>query len=302
MKVLVAGWFSFEEMGATAGDLLVRDTACEWLEQAGYSYDVAHAFPFEGGVDWQLVDPKQYSHLVFACGPFSNYPPLTELFARFPEARLVGLNLTMVERLSKTSNPFDVLYERNSSAMHRPDVVFITEQPKVPVVGLILVLPQEEYGKRALHKIANAAIQRLIDSREMAVVTIDTRLDENITNLRTAAEIESLIAKMDIVFTTRLHGTVFAIKNGIPAVVVDAIAGGDKVSQHARAIGWSRVFIADTLTDVDLQKAYDYCLTEAARKEAKECYSGAVKQIEQLRDEFIAGFVLDKVNISKNRV
>lgn len=294
MKALVAGWFSFEEMGATAGDLLVRDTACEWLEKAGYSYDVAHAHPFAGGVDWQLVDPKQYSHLIFACGPFSNYSPLTELFERFSESCLIGLNLTMREPLSKTTNPFDVLYERNSSAMHRPDVVFITRQPKVPVVGLILVIPQEEYKERALHNLANAAIHRLIDSREMAVVTIDTRLDDNDTNLRTPAEIESLIAKMDIVLTTRLHGTVFAIKNGVPAVVVDAIAGGDKVSQHARAIGWSQVFIADALTDGDLQKAYDYCLSETARKETQECYAGAVKQIEQLRDEFIARFLQDK--------
>jgi hypothetical protein len=28
VTVLVAGWFSFEQMGATAGDLLARDVAC----------------------------------------------------------------------------------------------------------------------------------------------------------------------------------------------------------------------------------------------------------------------------------
>ena len=32
MKTLVAGWFSFEQMGASAGDLLARDLVCEWLE------------------------------------------------------------------------------------------------------------------------------------------------------------------------------------------------------------------------------------------------------------------------------
>ena len=46
MKALVAGWFSFEDMGATAGDLLARDMACEWLNHAGYTYDVALALPF----------------------------------------------------------------------------------------------------------------------------------------------------------------------------------------------------------------------------------------------------------------
>ena len=28
MKTLVAGWFSFELMGASAGDLMARDVAC----------------------------------------------------------------------------------------------------------------------------------------------------------------------------------------------------------------------------------------------------------------------------------
>ena len=57
MVVLVTGWFSFEQMGATAGDLLVRDLVCEWLECAGLSCDVPLAPPFSGGVDWRSVDP-----------------------------------------------------------------------------------------------------------------------------------------------------------------------------------------------------------------------------------------------------
>ena len=28
MRILVAGWFSFEDMGATAGDIIARDIAC----------------------------------------------------------------------------------------------------------------------------------------------------------------------------------------------------------------------------------------------------------------------------------
>ena len=35
MKCLVAGWFSFEQMGATAGDLLAKDLVCSWVERAG---------------------------------------------------------------------------------------------------------------------------------------------------------------------------------------------------------------------------------------------------------------------------
>ena len=41
MKALVAGWFSFEGMGATAGDLMVRDVVCDWLGEAGMAFDIA---------------------------------------------------------------------------------------------------------------------------------------------------------------------------------------------------------------------------------------------------------------------
>ncbi|PYV07534.1 MAG: polysaccharide pyruvyl transferase family protein, partial [Acidobacteria bacterium] len=82
MRALVAGWFSFEGMGATAGDLLVRDVVCEWLNRAGCPYDLALAKPFPGGVDWQTADAGAYSHVVFVCGPFGNGWPVTEFLSR----------------------------------------------------------------------------------------------------------------------------------------------------------------------------------------------------------------------------
>lgn len=63
-------------------------------------------------------------------------------------------------------------------------------------------------------------------------------MDINAGGLRTSAEIESLIARMDIVVTTRLHDMVLALKNGVPAIAVDPIAGGAKITQQARAINW----------------------------------------------------------------
>ena len=81
MKTLVAGWFSFELMGATAGDLMTRDLACEWLTRAGRPYDIAVAPPFTGGVDWREVDPAGYSDVVFVCGPLGNGPPVDAFLA-----------------------------------------------------------------------------------------------------------------------------------------------------------------------------------------------------------------------------
>lgn len=299
MKVIVVGWFSFEQCNVTAGDVMARDTACEWLEQAGYEYDVALIQRFTGGVDWRLVDPAGYSHVVFVCGPFPLNEISNDFLQRFDGCRLIGLDLSMIEPVHEW-NPFDVLIERDSSAAAHPDISFLASQSKVPVVGIILVHPQHEYGNRSKHQAANEAIAKLIESREMVAVPIDTGLDPNTTNLRNAAEVESLIAKMDVVVTTRLHGTVLSLKNGVPVVAIDAISGGAKVTRQAKTIGWSNVLSIDSLSDQKLEQAFDYCLTPEARTQALECRDRGIKGVEQVRELFISA--LDTSDRSSQRV
>ena len=289
-RVLVTGWFSFEQMGASAGDLMARDLACRWLDRAGRPHDVATAAPFAGGVDWRAVDPDDYAHVLFVCGPFGNGPPLLEFLDRFA-GKLVGLNLTMLQSLEEW-DPFEFLLERDSSRTANPDIVFgaDTGAPltrSVPVVGLVLIDAQPEYkADNALH-VADAALRRLVASREMAVVPIDTRLDENRTGLRTPGEVEALIARTDVVLTTRLHGTVLALKNGVPVVAVDSVAGGAKVLRQAETVGWPVRFTVDTATDEALARAFDFCLTAEARAAAHACRRRAAAAVERLGEQFI---------------
>lgn len=282
-KVLVAGWFSFVDGSATAGDLLTRDLTCEWLESAGYAYDVALAAPFEGGVDLQLVDPAQYSHVVFVCGPFRQGKLEAILLSRFRHCRLIGLNLTMRVPLEEW-NPFDLLIERDSTVRTNADMAFLSRHPLVPVVGVCLV----EYHEGGLTQLANAAIKRLVASREMAIVPIDTRLDIWSKGHRTPAEVESTLARMDVVITTRLHGTVLALKNGVPAISIDVTPGGAKLRRQAEKIGWPMVFHADSLTDEALDSALTFCLSESGRIEARKCSERASKMAEAVHDEFVA--------------
>ncbi|OGP73015.1 MAG: hypothetical protein A2W09_07430 [Deltaproteobacteria bacterium RBG_16_50_11] len=290
MKCLVAGWFSFDQMGASAGDLLARDLACEWLERAGFSYDVALAPPFRGGVDWRFTDPKTYSHVLFVCGPFGNGEPITEFLSHFSGCSVIGLNITMLESLN-VWNPFDVLFERDSSVTSRPDITFLSCQSRVPVVGIVLIDTQPEYKEKDLHLSANEAINKLVASREMTTVPIDTRLDINRTSLRSPAEVESLIAAMDLVLTTRLHGLVLALKNDVPAIAFDSVSGGAKIKRQAETIGWPIVFTVDSITDEALLEAYDYCLTEDARKTVKESKDKAVVMVQKVREEFIEAMI-----------
>jgi hypothetical protein len=288
MKTLVAGWFSFAEMGATAGDLLARDVICEWLRQAGCSYDVAMAAPFAGGVDWAAVDPHAYSDVVFVCGPFGNGWPIPDFLARFSGRRLTGVDVSLLEPLDAW-NPFDLLLERDSTSTSRPDISLLASSAKVPVVGVVLVHHQLEY-RNGLHDRAHAAIERLIAGRSLAAVRIDTRLDVNATGLRTPAEVESLIARMDVVVTTRLHGLVLAIKNNVPVVAIDPVIGGAKVTRQAQALGWPCVLAAETLSDAALADALNWALGADARRAVHTARSRAAATLNDVRDRFLAAF------------
>ncbi|HSH58424.1 MAG TPA: polysaccharide pyruvyl transferase family protein [Acidimicrobiales bacterium] len=277
-RALVAGFFSFRRGAATAGDLLARDVTCEWLDEAGLPYDVAVAPPFVGGVDWRAVDPRRYSHLIFVCGPFLDDRGQRALLGRFPHCRLLGLNLSMLAPGGR--NPFDVLLERDSPNTGRPDITLCSSSPKVPVVGFCL--REHAEGTREAH----AAIRRLLNGREMSVVEIDTRLDTNTTGLRSAAEVESLLARMDVVVTTRLHGMVLALRNGVPVIAIDPQPGGQKIRRQAETIGWPLVFNGEALTDESLQEAFSFCLTPAAREAARECADAGAKALRQVRLAF----------------
>lgn len=284
-RALVTGWFSFEQMGASAGDLLARDLTCDWLRSIGWDFDVAHAPSFIGGIDWRDANPDHYSQVIFVCGPFGNGPPLLKFLERFRRRPMIGLNLTMLQSLEEW-NPFQLLLERDSSATQRADMGFGSQQPHVPVVGLILIDTQPEYKDDMMH-VANEAIARLVASREMSIVRIDTRLDVNTTGLRTWREVESLIARMDAVISTRLHGLVLAIKNEVPVLAIDAVRGGAKIRRQAQAIGWPTCFTAEDLDDAALARALDSCLQPAARALARECRTRALAQVEEARRWFI---------------
>lgn len=195
------------------------------------------------GWEWTTIEPALYSHVIFVCGPFGNGWPVSDFIERFKSTVLIGVDLSMLEPVEDW-NPFAHLIERDSSRRTHPDLAFLSSTARAPLVGLCLVHPQAEYKDRGRHDAVHDALERLVRRHDDAVVPIDTRLDENRTGLRSAAQVESLIAHMDVVVTTRLHGLVLAIKNGVPVLAVDPIKDGAKISAQAAAIDWPVVLSA----------------------------------------------------------
>lgn len=285
-NILIAGWFSFEQMGASAGDLLARDLTAKWLADAGIRYTVAVATPFTDGVHWSSVDPADYTHVVFVCGPCGNGPPLTSMLERFDRCKWVGLNLTMLQDL-EAWNPFELLIERDSNVTKRADMVFLTDPIRVPKVGLILVHPQKEYGERGRHEAVGQLVADYLASIDAAVVPIDTRLDENATGLHSSGQIESLIAAMDLSITTRLHGTVLSLKNDTPPIVIDPIAGGAKVKAQCEQIGWRWCTRPEALSRDWLAQGVGYALSPQAKADVKTCREAAQAALAGIEARFI---------------
>lgn len=284
MKVLIAGWFSFEDGHATAGDELAADVLRQWLDEAGLASVTATTSPSPNAVDWREVDPAEYPVVVFVCGPFEKKGHEAEFFRHFSASRVVGLNLSLADSIDQW-NPFDLLLERDSPQTGRPDVVFGAPRKRVPLVGVCRV---EDYPG-GLTGPAHQAIDELLGRFEAARIPIDTRLDINSANLRTKSEVEAAIAGMDLIVTTRLHGTVLALKNGVPALPIDPVPGGAKIIRQAQTINWPICFSVDRLSAADLDQAFRYCLTEEARSTACACAKRATDMLETLREEFITG-------------
>lgn len=278
-RVLVTGWFSFPDGEITAGDLLARDAAVADLRSLGVAHDVAMTRTFlRGGpgsedpaasVDVLAVDPARYGTVLFVCGP-ARGRQVDWLADRFPHARLLGVNVSVVGGLA----PLHAALARDGDGSTRPDTSLAVPSPSVPVVGVCLAHAQNEYGDQqrhdAVHEVVAAALAAAAPAgMPVATVPFDTRLATGEPGVpATAAQVESLLRRFDVVVSSRLHGMVLALKNAVPVVAVDPVAGGAKVAAQARALGWP-VLLPDDLTPERVDERLTWALSQDARAAAR---------------------------------
>jgi polysaccharide pyruvyl transferase WcaK-like protein len=96
---------------------------------------------------------------------------------------------------------------------------------------------------------------------------------------------------MDVVLTSRLHGLVLALKNGVPAIAIDSVAGGHKVSRQAETLGWKWIFLAESIDDASLREAYTSCLKGESREMARACTARAEATLQATRDAFFTSLL-----------
>jgi hypothetical protein len=288
MRALVIGHFS------TVGDIEVLREVERQLTASSMPWDVA---PLAKGMcrfnsDWldvRTVNPRDYTHLLVVCGPFWRpyYLRCRVDLDAFAHCTRIGVNLSMIESLNRY-NPFDRLIGRDNDNWTRPDISFLRRTEKVPVAGLCLVRSQKEYGERQKHDRAGDLLRGLARRNGLALIELDTEWpeDRNLSGLASPEGFESICARLDVMLTTRLHGTVLSLKNGVPVIAIDAISGGGKVLRQAQAAGWPEAFSIDGITDEVLDEALARCLQPSGKDRARASAAGASQLLDGFSHDF----------------
>jgi hypothetical protein len=274
LRVLVVGWPSFIAGEATAGDVLAMEAVAAELDAAGVRYEMAWSPVFRPGeLTLGDADPARYSHVVFACGPLSG-GGIEELHRRFAACRRVAIGVSVIDPADPAAAGFHVILARDSPGA--PPVGDLAAAPRpslMPVAGVIQVGEQREYSGRGRHETISQSLASWLPGCGCALLPLETRLDTRDWRLcRTPAELESILSRLDLVITMRMHGLVLALKHGVPALAVDPVAGGAKVTAQARSWRWPAVVTPGPAGTVDvgaMDRWRDWCLSAPGRQAAK---------------------------------
>ena len=289
MRVLVTGWFSFDEVIATIGDELGADVVVGWLREAGVEHDVAWAPYLQRGPHWRDLDPADYTHLVFVSGPLMDMSLIRELTEAFAGAQRWAVNVSAV---ADDARPlFHQVWERDAPGITRPDLAIATTTPDVPVVAVAFAPVQEEYGTRSQAAQVRAAIEAWLGARAIPWFELDMDLYDKPYE-RFPLQVEALIRRADVVVSMRLHALVLGLAHGVPVIACDAVAGGAKVAAQAAALGWPVVLRAGEVDSTTLDAALEHALSgtlteelaearrrgEAGNARAREWFTGLLAQ------------------------
>jgi hypothetical protein len=283
---LVAGHFSIPGGGATFGDIEAQEMVCEWLAQAKIKFDVASNL--EDGVEGikiEDVDESKYDIFIFVCGPWYPHHQIPALLLKkFKHCVKIGVNLTVFE---EGNAGFDYLLFRDNLDNNQADIAFARSQKLMPVIGIVLTLRQSIYGSRQRHLYVKKIIEEYLQKAEVVPIWFDTTANKNKAGLRSGREFESLICKTDLIITNRLHGLVLSLKNSIPVIAIDAVAGGGKVTAQAQALNWPIIIPAEELDSSVLNEKVLYCLNSDLSGKIRESQKQANFSINQTKTQFM---------------
>ncbi|PJE99583.1 polysaccharide pyruvyl transferase [Streptomyces carminius] len=292
-RALLTGWFTFLHGEVTAGDELALRRVQEVLDRAGIPYDTAWSPGFRpDALHLEDAAPERYSHVVFLCGPLHG-SQVAALHERYPHCARLAVGVSVPDPDDPAVTGFHRVLARDApgTAPAADLAAAAPGTPAVPVAGVVLTHGQGEYGPRRRHEEVARRVTGWLAGTDCARLELDTRLARDDWRLcGTPAQLQSVLARLDVVVTDRLHGLVLALRAGVPALAVDPVAGGAKVTAQARVHRWPALIPAERLTEEELDHWWRWCLgpgrAAARRRRALQRRHG--RDGHDLADEVVA--------------
>jgi hypothetical protein len=257
-------WWGSMPGGATIGDLMAVNNLSAELHARGHDHAVlSHPrFATNGHISCRTlpVVRSEVRTLVFVCGPLLSHPRLVTLFTMFPAARKLAVGVSVLSGESKINRLVSRFVARDGMspcffdlAIGDVKAVCVPGRDRPLRVGLCFRGRQKEYGSANCQAgRAEALLERVAANMSSRPVRISTELSCNSPH-----HIRSQLDEVDIVLTTRLHGSLLTLAQGKPVIAVDQIAGGAKVLPLLTRIEWPYV--------VPVEKASEERLADMAR-------------------------------------
>lgn len=286
MRVLVTGWFSFVHGEVTAGDALALHAVAAALSRAGVPYDEAWSPVFRPeAMSLEDADPARYTHLVFVCGPIHG-DQVRGLHERYAGCHRIAVGVSVIDAADPATTGFHRVLARDGLGEPGRDLAGLPEGSP-PVAGVVLARGQGEYGGRRRHDDVAAGLTGWLGARDCAALPLDTRLDRWDWRLcSTADQYVAIVRRLDVVVTTRLHGLVLALRAGVPALAVDPIDGGGKVSAQGQVWDWP--VLPATAGTEEFDAAWAWCLSEEGRRLARDRAATPAAALDRLIEELSA--------------
>jgi len=253
-------WWGSIPGGVTVGDLMAVNNLSAALRSRGCDHSIlSHPqFAAEGHLQCRTLPllTSEVRTLVFVCGPLVGCPRLMALFKLFPNARKLAVGVSVLRGESTINSLVSGFVARDGMNPSFFDLALDDVRPACPPspgrslrVGLCFRGRQKEYG-RANCKAgrAEAVLKRVAATITSRPVRISTELVQN-----SPSGLRSQLDEVDLVLTTRLHGSLLTLGHGKPVIAIDQIEGGAKVLPVLQRIHWPYVLPVEKASEDRVQ-------------------------------------------------
>ncbi|WP_156752640.1 hypothetical protein [Mesorhizobium sp. WSM3873] len=228
------------------GDLDAVNNLSAALRRAGHDHDVL-SHPTLGIADHRqtkdLFDIRnEIKTLVFVCGPLVEVDELADLLAVQRKARKIAVGVSVIPCHKAMASRFDAILARDGLPRTSFDLAISRSWPSAKPspsrrlrAGLCFRGDQRDYGKGMTEWVrAERLLSQLAEAFGLETEPIDTVLKPG----NEAAKIESQFENVDLILTTRLHGSLYGLSRGKPVIALDQIRGTGKVKPILDRLNW----------------------------------------------------------------